>query len=376
MDPTAPMSAPLVPDWFWGVIVFVFGACWGSFLNVCIWRMPRELSVVRPASHCGSCQKPIAWYDNLPLLSYFLLGGQCRHCGAKFSFRYWLVEFLNAAFWLLVWRKLQPGTDTMLWLMVVAYCILISMLLIGTFIDFEFYIIPDRITLGLVVVGLVYSVAVPALHDTVSRPRAALESVLGILAGGLSLLLIVELGKLAFGRLKLRLEPGTEVVIEQNKLKLPDDEIHWEEVFFRPSDRIRFEAAKLTVQDKTFENVPVRISETEIEVGEEKFEQAKAGKVVATTDLVVIPREAMGLGDVKLMAGIGAFVGWRPIFFILMASALLGSIVGLALVVLGKRELQGKIPYGPYIALAAIIWLFFGQDILGWYWGLAGGREP
>ena len=360
-----------VPPWFWGVVVFIFGACWGSFLNVCIWRMPRDQSIISPGSHCGSCNTPIPWYHNIPLVSFFALGGQCHKCGAKFSFRYWLVEFLNAAFWLLVWRQFQYDRG---WLVVIAYCMLISMLLVGTFIDFEFYIIPDRITLGSVLIGFLFSMGVPALHQVGLHWQSTVQSFLGIVAGGLSLLMIVEFGKLAFGRLKMPLPPGTRLTIADNKLTIPDDEIHWEEVFFRSSDRIRFHAATLKFQDKTFENVDVRVSETEIEIGEQKFLQSETGKLEAITDLLIIPREAMGLGDVKLMAGIGAFVGWKPIFFILMASALLGSIVGVALVILRMRELQGKIPYGPYIALATVIWLFLGPDILHWYWGLTEPR--
>src|ERR1041385_5838957 len=127
-----------VPHSFWGIVVFVYGAVCGSFLNVCIWRMPRDQSVIRPGSHCGSCNTPIPWYDNLPLISYFLLGGQCRKCGARFSFRYWLVEFLNAALWMLVWRQIQPSRG---WLVMIAYCVLISILLVGTVIDFELSIL-------------------------------------------------------------------------------------------------------------------------------------------------------------------------------------------------------------------------------------------
>jgi len=358
-----------VPPAFWGIVVFIFGAIWGSFVNVCIWRMPRDQSVVSPGSHCGSCNTPIPWYHNIPLVSYLVLGGKCQKCGATFSFRYWLVEFLNAALWLMVWRNFQPSHG---WLVVAAYCVLISMLLVGTFIDFEFYIIPDRITLGSVVVGLVFSVIAPGLHETTTRVESVVQSVLGIVAGGLSLLVIVELGKMAFGRLKIPLNAGTTVEIAENKIRFPEHEIHWEEIFFRSSDRIRFRATTMKFQDKAFENVDVAVSETHIDVSGQLYEQSQIGKIEATTDLLVIPREAMGLGDVKLMAGIGAFVGWKATFFILMASALLGSIVGMVLVILRMREMQGRIPYGPYIALATLIWIFAGQDILAWYWGLTG----
>ena len=361
----------LVPAWFWGSAVFLFGAVWGSFLNVCIWRMPRDESVITPGSHCGSCQAPIPWYDNIPLISYFVRGGKCRKCGASFSFRYWLVEFLNAALWLLVWSHFHADRG---WPVVLSYCLLISMLLIGTFIDFEFYIIPDRITLGLVVTGFLLSILFPSLQGATSRVEAAARSFLGILAGALSLLLIVEMGKLFFGRLKIQFDQATEIEITTDKLVFPEHEVHWDEIFFRRSDRIRFQAKSLTWKGQTFENVPVKISETHIEVNDQKYLLSDTGKIVATTDALEIPREAMGLGDVKLMAGIGAFVGWKAIVFILMASALVGSVVGITLVILRMRELQGKIPYGPYIALAAVAWLFVGQDIVNWYWNLTTPR--
>lgn len=357
-----------VPDWFWGVVVFVFGACWGSFLNVCIWRMPRDQSLVTPGSRCGSCGTPIPWYHNIPLVSYFLLGGKCHQCGAAFAFRYWLVEFLNAVMWLLVWRQFVHERG---WIVVVAYCILISMLIVGTFIDFEFYIIPDRITLGSVLLGFLFSVVFPVLHQAESHWDSARISFFGILAGGGSLWLIVEAGKLAFGRLKIPLAPGSPVVIEDGKIRFEEDEVPWDDLFFRASDRIRFRAATLKFQDKSFENAEVSVSEDKIEVNGTSHELAAVGRVEATTDLLILPREAMGFGDVKLMAGIGAFLGWRSIFFILMASAMVGSMVGLALVVLRKREMQGKIPYGPYIALAAVLWIFVGPFVVGWYWGLS-----
>lgn len=361
-------SIQAMPTWFWGIVVFVLGACWGSFLNVCIWRMPRDQSVISPPSHCGSCDTLIPWYHNIPLVSYLVLGGRCHSCGAPFSFRYWLVEFLNAALWLLVWRQFHHDHG---WIVVIAYCVLISMLLVGTFIDFEFYIIPDRITLGSVLVGFVLSCIAPSLHGVDTHVESAIQSVLGILAGGLSLLAIVEAGKLAFGRLKVPLEAGTPVEIADNRIKFGKDEIHFEEIFFRSSDRIRFRADTVKFGDKSFENAEVCVSDDTIEINEEKFNLAEVGKIEATTELLIIPREAMGMGDVKLMAGIGAFVGWKPIFFILMASALLGSIVGVALVILRMRELQGKMPYGPYLALAAMLWIFVGPDIVAWYWSLS-----
>ena len=345
-------------------IVVVFGAAIGSFANVCIYRMPREQSIVSPPSHCGTCNKPLAWYDNIPLLSYFVLRGHCRSCGAKFSFRYWFVEFLTAALWLLVWLSYRSTGN---WGMIFAYWMLLMLLVIGTFIDFEFYIIPNEVTLGCVIAGVGFSIIWPAIHQTGSRVTAGLQAVLGALAGGLVLFAIVELGKLVFGRLKLPLPPGTLVQIGANKLKVGDEETPWEDMFNRASDRIQFQAVTLSFQDKTFADVAVAISETELEVNAEKYSLSATGAITATTDLVIIPREAMGLGDVKLLAGIGAFLGWQMVFLTLFLASVSGGIVSLVLLAAHKKDWQSRIPFGPYLALGAVVCLCVGHQLADWY---------
>lgn len=267
------------------VLVFCFGACMGSFLNVCIYRIPREESVVKPRSHCPHCNTLIAWYDNIPLLSYFLLKARCRHCGGTISPRYVVVEALIAALFVLVWLKMDAtGLRSPLALTPVYYAAIIPIywlavfgLALGTFVDLEHMIIPDRVSLGGMVLGILFSVLVPGLHGQPDGYGGFISGFLGAAVGVGILWAVAVLGKLAFRK------------------------------------------------------------------------------------------DAMGMGDVKLMGAIGAFLGWQSVLFTLMISSFLGAIVGISLVLSGKKEMQSRIPYGPYIALAALIWILWGPSLWNGY---------
>ncbi|MBN1587496.1 MAG: prepilin peptidase, partial [Candidatus Omnitrophica bacterium] len=174
------------------VYVFCFGLLVGSFLNVCIWRLPREESVVKPRSHCPQCSATIAWYDNIPILSFVLLKGRCRHCSARVSWRYPAVELLNGLLWLATYQLfgLQPVT--------LVYMALISACIAVTWIDWEHQIIPDEISLGGLVLGLLLSALLPQLHGASSVSSSLLRSMMGILAGGGSLYLIGVIGEIIY----------------------------------------------------------------------------------------------------------------------------------------------------------------------------------
>ncbi len=178
------------------------------------------------------------------------------------------------------------------------------------------------------------------------------------------LLAIAEFGKLLFGRLRVKLPPDATVIIADGKLKLPDEEVDWPDLFFRDSDKIRFQATFLNFGDKQFTDATVIVQEDSITINDEHYPLAGTGIIEAKTSEIVIPREAMGFGDVKLLAGIGAFLGWEATLFSLFLSSAVGAVVGLALIVIGKKDLQGKIPYGPYIALGALVWLFAEDQLL------------
>src|SRR3954466_11039491 len=149
---------------------FALGAVVGSFLNVCIYRLPLDLSVNEPRrSFCPSCKKQLTWYQNVPLLSWLFLRGKCANCGARIAFRYFAVELLTALLFLCVWK-------TFPWQLAIAYWVFVSLLIAATFIDFEHFIIPDEITIGGTITGIVASVAFPELMDTAHRDSALLIS--------------------------------------------------------------------------------------------------------------------------------------------------------------------------------------------------------
>ena len=171
---------------------FVLGTVVGSFLTVCIWRLPREQSLVHPRSRCPHCSHPIAWYDNIPLVSYLLLRARCRHCGGTIHWRYPLVETLSGVLTALVLRRFGLTPQG------VIYLALIWALIVVSFVDLEHQIIPDEISLGGLVLGLVMSPLVPQLHGTDQALIALRRALVGALVGGGLLYVTGVLGSLLF----------------------------------------------------------------------------------------------------------------------------------------------------------------------------------
>ncbi|MDD5072905.1 MAG: prepilin peptidase [Candidatus Omnitrophica bacterium] len=174
------------------VFVFLFGSIVGSFLNVCIYRMPRGESIVFPASHCPGCRRPIPWYLNIPFVSYLMLRGRCAYCKTKISFRYFAVEALTALMFIAVYWRFKATQDF------VIYAALFSVLIIVSFIDIEHWIIPDELTIPGAVLGLILSAAYPRLQGEASRLWALGDSFFGMVFGFVSLYLIGVLGKIAY----------------------------------------------------------------------------------------------------------------------------------------------------------------------------------
>lgn len=253
------------------LITFLFGSVVGSFLNVCIYRIPRDSSIIFPPSRCPLCGSPIKPYDNIPIVSFVLLGGKCRQCNAGISLRYPLVEALNAFLYSLVLWRFGPGWHM---LFLFAFC---SAMIVITFIDLDFKIIPDSISLPGIAVGLIAGSFV--LPDPFERlvPLGFRDSTLGFLAGGIVFFLIAE-------------------------------------VSFR-----------------------------------------------------ILRQEAMGGGDIKMMAMIGAFLGWKSVLLTTFAGSLLGSVIGIFLILMKGTGRRTKLPFGPFLALGALLSMFCGQEILSFY---------
>ncbi len=253
------------------IFVFLIGISIGSFLNVCIYRMGKEESVVRPASHCPQCKKPIRPKDNIPLLSYLLLRCRCRDCGTKISSRYFFIELLTGVVFLVMYRSF--GMTPLFFI----YSAFASGLIVATFVDFDFRIIPDEISLGGIVVGLVVSFIYPLLHHVPIHILGLRESLFGVLVGGRALWLLGRLGDFIF------------------------------------------------------------------------------------------KKESMGGGDVKLLAMIGAFLGWKIALLSLPLASLIGAVVG---IIIKLRTKESLIAFGPYLSIGAIIGLFWSGEIFNFFFCL------
>jgi leader peptidase (prepilin peptidase)/N-methyltransferase len=355
-----------MPFHFWSVVFFVLGCIVGSFLNVVIYRMPLGQSIVSPPSHCPHCNYSIPWYLNLPLVTWVFLRGKCANCGAPISVRYFLVELLTGVTFLACWLAFGQQSA----LLSLAYCIFLSGLIAASFIDFEHFIIPDEITIGGVVVGFLASLVVPQLHGVSSPGQSLARSFAGIVVGGGLFYLVLRGGKLFFGRQKIRLPAGSKVIFTETGLVLPDGEILYEELFYRKSDVIKLEASTAELSDRCYRQVSIRLTPSKLKIGDEELDPAEIPYLEATTDRLVLPREAMGLGDVKFMAAIGAFLGWQAPIFSLMASSIIGTIVGVTLIVMKKKTLSNRMQYGPYLAAGAVLWIFGGQHWWHWLWAM------
>jgi len=357
-----------VPFHFWSLVLFVLGCIVGSFLNVCIHRMPLGQSIVSPPSHCPHCKYSIPWYLNLPLVTWLSLRGQCKNCGAPISVRYFLVELLTGLTFLSCWLGFGNHSAVL----ALVYCVFLAGLIVATFIDFEHFIIPDEITIGGMVVGFFASFFLPQLHGENTVTGGMLKSLLGMAAGAGVIYFVLRMGKLFFGRQRVTLPSEATIIFSETALLLPDQEIPYEDIFYRRSDTIKLHAQTVELCDRCYRDVPVRLSllSKVLRIGEDEFdpEQVKHLEVAATE--IVLPREAMGFGDVKFMGAIGAFLGWQSVLFSLMVSSIIGSVVGITLIIVGKREWSSRLPYGPYISIAATLWIFFGPPIVAMFFRL------
>ena len=355
-------------EFVFSAFAFILGAAVGSFLNVCIYRLPLDLSVNEPRrSFCPACKKPIPWHQNLPLISWLVLRGRCANCGSRIAFRYFAVELLTALLFLAIWQGFS-------WQMAVAYWIFASFLIAGTFIDFEHFIIPDRVTIGGMIAGFIASLAVPALMDTNSRLAAGIRSVLAATLGYVVLLIVLEAGKIAFGKKRIRFDAPTPFTWTKRDddadFVVGTEQTLWSDHFARERDRLLLQCDETKIDNHTYGSVTLDFHYDRVGVEGNVLVLDHVTEISGVARELQIPREAMGRGDLKFLAAIVAFLGWRAVLFSLFAGSLLGSIVGLIALVVGKRVWSAKLPFGPYLAFGALTWIFFGDAFLGWYIGL------
>lgn len=242
---------------------FVLGSVVGSFLNVCIYRIPAGQSIVSPPSACPNCGTGIRWFQNIPILSYLFLAGRCAQCKVAISPRYPLIELLNGMLFVLVLYAFGFSWATLI------YWLFVAALVVITFIDLDHQIIPDVISLPGIVIGFGCAFFIPWIGWQ--------GSLLGILLGG-GLLLAIAWGYQLLAK-----------------------------------------------------------------------------------------REGMGGGDIKLLAMIGAFLGWQAVLPIVFISSLAGSLIGVPVMLLQKKNSKLALPFGPFLALAAVVYLLYGAQILQWY---------
>jgi leader peptidase (prepilin peptidase)/N-methyltransferase len=255
-----------VVDLIFNIYFFVLGAAVGSFLNVCIYRLPRSLSIVRPRSMCPGCESKIAFYDNIPILSYLVLLGKCRYCNTRISLRYPLVEGVTGLFALAVFNRYGITFEGMLLFAFV--CALVTV----TFIDLDHRIIPNVITFPGIAIGFAASFVV----DFVTFK----DALMGIFVGGGTLFL------------------------------------------------------------------------------------------VASGYYLLTKKEGMGGGDVKLLAMIGAFLGWKGAVFTIFVGSALGTVIGAGVAIKSREGRKAAVPFGPFLSIGALLYLFYGPPIIRWYLGL------
>jgi leader peptidase (prepilin peptidase)/N-methyltransferase len=246
------------------VLAAALGLCVGSFLNVVIYRLPRGQSLSRPPSRCPKCENRLAWFENIPILSWLMLRGRCRRCGERISIQYPIVEVVTAVAAVVVVLTTPPGV-------LLASRLVLTAILIALFaIDLELQILPNRITLPGIAIGFIFSLF---------GPPGPISSGLGILIGGGVLYAIAA-------------------------------------VYF-----------------------------------------------------LIRREEGMGMGDVKMLAMVGAFLGWRAVILTLILSSFVGAIVGLVLMTSKKEGLAYAMPFGTFLALAAFVSMLYGDALVNWYLG-------
>lgn len=363
---------PPLDHWLWLVPAFLLGACIGSFLNVVIYRLPLRLSVNDPKrSFCPSCKKPIPIWLNLPLLSWLYLRGRCRECREPIAFRYFAVELLTALAFAAVWMGFgpaAPATVVFLWA-------LMALLIAIGFIDAEHMIIPVGLTWTGSVLGLAACALWPQLPVMAgvggTWQTGLMQGAIGWAAGFIGLGIVVELGKLAFGKKHLRFAQPVAWSLREPEgdedpmcFVIDGEAIAWWDMFNRKTDRLLVEASDIRVDGASVGGGLLTIRELDIQLPDGTVHRLAAIKALDGTAVrAVIPREAMGSGDGHLLGMLGAFFGWSGVIFSLFS----GCLIALVAALIGRIGFGRQLPFGPCMALGAVVWMFGGWKLFAWY---------
>lgn len=365
---------PPLDHWIWLIPAFLIGACIGSFLNVVIYRVPLGMSVNEPKrSFCPKCKYAIPMWLNFPMVSWLWLRGKCASCGAPIAFRYFGVELLTAVLYAVVWWMFPPQVVIFLW-------VLVALLVSITFIDAEHLIIPTSMTWAGSVIGLGACMVwpqLPVLHEMAGNWLDGLKhGAIGWAAGFFGLWIVVELGKLAFGKKAMKFDKAVSWRLKEPEgdqdpmlFVIDDEEIAWWDIFSRKTDRLLIETGDIRIDGESVGGGSLTIREMEIELPDGKVRHLSDMKSLdGTATSVVIPREAMGMGDIHLLGMIGAFFGWAAVFSSLFAA----SILALFAAIVGRIGFGKPLPFGPFLAVGSLIWAFGGWKLWAWYMDFLG----
>lgn len=360
-----PLIYPPLDHWVWIIPAVMIGACMGSFLNVVIYRVPLGMSVKNPKrSFCPICKNQLSAWQNLPLVSWLFLRGKCAHCSAPIPFRYIAVEFLTAVLFGFVWCVFPPEVVLFLW-------VLMGLLVAITCIDAEHLIIPTNLTWSGSLFGLIACAVWPPLSNMAGYQftwkEGLISAGIGWVVGFVGLWLVVELGKKAFGKRAMKFDSEVEWSLKEPEgdrdpmcFVIDGEEVAWWDVFVRKTDRLLVEATSVIVDGRETGAGQLVIRETEIELADgRKFDLEKMVSLGGRAKSVVIPREAMGMGDAHLLAMIGAFFGWSGAFFSLFGASLFAIVAAL----IGRIGFGKQLPFGPFIAMGAAAWMFGGWKL-------------
>lgn len=347
----------------------LFGACVGSFLNVCIYRIPiDDLAVHRPAgSFCPSCKEPIAWYDNLPVISWLLLRGRCRKCQVKISARYPLVEALTAALFVLIVLEANPSShfDGLWLLQSVLWALFVAVLVVISFIDIDYQIIPDELSVSAAAVAPFVAFAVPGFPIRLGVP-VWVDGILELFARGSAAESAAVLwgGAILVGLICWAVYRRFVPTWEGQR------RTWWEA---RLAGAIGAAVALLLTGLLVFESWRIELPEGATQLSASLFGMAVgAGSIwsVGKIGTWIFRKEAMGFGDVKLMALLGAVLGWQSVLLSIFIACLLGSVIGMTI---RLRTGSSHIPFGPFLCAGALALVFWGDQVyrgLAWYQSL------